>query len=153
MKVLFKKRWCGIPIGIASIVLALMLVGGGVLASYMLQNGNAEVTVLESISVTNISGGDDGNFDGAGTWAVTLYPGQSKHLDVLVSNASPVVVLIGATANVSSEVADAGISALWSGLGTVGANGSITITLTVTATGDISPTTTPHLIYFEIVRG
>lgn len=152
MKVLFKKRWHRIPIGIASIVLALMLVGGGVLAGYLLQNGNAEVTVDESITITNV-GGDNGNFDGAGTWAVTLYPGQSKHLDVLVSNASPVDVLIGATAPVAADVTAAGISAVWSGAGWVSANSSITLTLTVTAAGDISPTTTPHLIYFEIFRG
>jgi len=51
MKQFLKKRWHGIPVGIVSGVLALVLVAGGVFAAYPFFTGTLEVEVGEAIAV------------------------------------------------------------------------------------------------------
>ena len=51
MKQFLKKRWHGIPIGIVSGLLALMLVAGGAFAAYSWLNFNIEVGVKEPLTI------------------------------------------------------------------------------------------------------
>jgi len=57
MKQFLKKRWHGIPVGIVSALLAIVLVAGGVLAAtgaFEVFRSDTEVTVLEPLEVTEI---------------------------------------------------------------------------------------------------
>ena len=49
MKQFLKKRWHRVPVGIVTAVLALVLVGGGVLAAYPFAKVKVDVTVAEAI--------------------------------------------------------------------------------------------------------
>ncbi len=152
MKGFFKKRWHGIPIGILSIILALMLVGGSIFAALTVFNGNAEVTVEEAITVTNTDGDDHEFFTGGAmgaSWDVSLYAGETKTLNVLVSNASSVDLTIGLV--FASSHGAYGVTSSVSGSSTVPGGGSVTLTLTVSAAQDASPGS--YTIYFAISRG
>ena len=56
MKRFLKKKWHHIPVGIALVVMALVLVAGSAFAGYNFFTATAKVTVVEAIAV------------GAGTW-------------------------------------------------------------------------------------
>ena len=51
MKQFLKKRWHGIPVGIVSGLLALVLVAGGAFAAYGWLNFNIEVEVMEPLTI------------------------------------------------------------------------------------------------------
>lgn len=132
-----------------AVLIALVLVGGSVLAAYNVFMGNANVTVVESITIANTTGDGGEAYTGSNdnaVWAVSLYPGETKTLNVLVSNASSVSMAISTTG-----VGNEGVTAGWTGATTVPANGSITLTLTVTANADAYPGT--RTIFFAIDRG
>jgi len=150
MKGFTKRRWHGIPLGIVAILLVLILSGIGVLAAFNVFMGNTNVTIVESITVTNTTGDDGESFTGtayAGDWTVSVYPGETKILNVLVSNASPNDVIIGA----SLPVGLSGVTATWSGPTTVPGNGSVTLTLTLVVDSDAGPGG-PLTIPFAIFR-
>lgn len=150
MKRFLKKRWHRIPVAIVSAVLALSLITGGVLASYLLFMGNANVTVVEAFTFQNTTGDFDEAYTWSGAdlvWDVVLSPGEVKTLNILVSNASTVALNISAT----SSGGESGVTGVWSGLGTVTGGGNAVITLTVTAAEDAPPG--GQAIYLEIYRG
>lgn len=100
MKRFLKKRWLGIPVGIVSIVLVLVLLGGSALALtgwFQVLTGTADVTVDEAITIGNVTG-DDGDFDPSNnTWSVSIKPGEMKKLYIEVSNASQANLSVVAT--------------------------------------------------------
>ena len=148
MKRVFGKRWHRIPVALVSAVLVLMLLAGGVLAAFNVFMGNANVTVVEAFTISNTGGDNNEAYTGPNdnaVWAVSLYPGETKFLNVLVSNASPITVTIGTTG-----VGNNGVTASWSGASSVAGNSSIVLTLTVTAAGDTHPG--GRTIYFAISR-
>lgn len=146
-----KKRWRNIPVGIISAVLLVCLLVGGVLAAYTVWEGTAQVTVDECFTVSN-TGGDSGEAFGTGhNWNVSLMPGESKTLNILVSNASSVTV--DANLDVSGA---SGLSPSWSPTNSDGygvpAGGSKSFTLTITAPAGITPGG-PYTISLTIGRG
>jgi len=54
MKRFLRKRWHGIPVGIITSILVVCLLAGGVLAAYNVYTSNTNVTVIESVEVTEI---------------------------------------------------------------------------------------------------
>lgn len=151
MKSFLKKKWFGIPVGILAVLMALVLVAGSAFASYNVWMGNANVDVVESITVSNT--GNDGGEEFTGSagdyaWDVSLYPGESRTLNVLVSNASSASLSIGVTFN-SSHTA-LGVGSSGSGTVSVTGGGSEVLSLTVTADGDASPGS--YTIFFKIER-
>lgn len=150
MKSFLKKRWHHLPVSIITAILLVCLLAGGAFAAYPFFAGNAHVTVVEALTVTNIVG-DDGDFTGqAGnySWDVSLYPGESESLCVLVSNEAPNEL------EISTECSPGvvGISASWAGAASVAGGGSEVLTLTVTAAQSASPGG-PQNVYFKIERG
>lgn len=150
MKRFLKKRWHHLPIGIITAVLVACLLAGGAFAAYPFWTGSAEVTVDECMSVANLDGGDDGDFDpSSGIWTVSMYPGESKILYVQVSNASSASIDV----NLSAVEGYPDIDASWSPVSPQAIPGgtSKNFTLTVTATADATPDTYP--VSLSITRG
>ena len=149
MKRFIRKRWLGIPVVLLVAVLVLVLAAGSAFAAHTVFMGNATATVVEAITVTN-TGGDGGEaFTGPSNnavWAVSLYPGETKTLNVLVTNASSAALPISTTGTGGE-----GVTAGWTGPTTVPASGSITLTLTMTADADASPGA--RTVFFAIARG
>lgn len=99
MKKYFKKKFV-IPIIIA--VVAILSLAGGVFA-YNFFNGQANVEVLEAITWQYIGSGDPGVWDNsAGTWTVSLYPGETKVLHLQFNNASTALINVNPTVTVIS---------------------------------------------------
>jgi len=148
MRRFFRKRWHSIPVGLVAVLLALALVGGGVAAGFSVWTGTADVTVTECFTVSNL-GGDDGDFEGTpSVWTVSMKPGESKTLDVRVSNSSSAALPITLTA----VEAYASISATWlPSSGTIAGGSYYDFTLTVTAAGDATPGT--YTVNLGITRG
>ena len=146
MKRFLKKRWLSIPV---IVVLLLLLAAGSVFAAFNVFMGNANVDVGEAFTISNTTGDDGEQFTGPSNdavWEVSLYPGESKSLNVLVSNASSAALAVSTTGTGNEEV-----TAAWAGPTNVPANNSIVLTLTVTVEDDAYPGT--RIIYFEISRG
>ena len=95
MRKLLSRRWRGLPVGIITALLALVLISGGVLASYAVITGTVTVEVNEAFTV-------EYSLDGGTTWApptgglpngftisVTgAYPGECMDIWVRITNAS-----------------------------------------------------------------
>ena len=151
MKKFFKKRWHSIPIGLLAGILSVCLVAGSVFAAYTVWEGNAKVTVKEAFTIENTTGDNGEEFTGnVGdyVWNVSLYPGQSKSLNVLVSNATPNALPIGVT---NTVLAGTG-KAIWTDKDTVPGDGSEVMTLTVTVDED-APPGGPYSFNLDISRG
>ena len=149
MKRFIRKRWLGIPVVLLVVVLAVMLTAGSVMAAFTVFMGNANVTVVEAFTISNTTGDGGEAFSGPNdnaVWDVSLYPGETKTLNVLVSNASSVALPVSATG-----AGNEGVAASWAGTGNVPASGSVVLTLTVTADTDAYPG--PRTIFFSIGRG
>jgi len=150
MKKFFKKRWHSIPIGLLAGLLSVCLVAGSVFA-YTVWTGAAQVTVNECFTVSN-TGNDSGEeFGSSYNWNVSLMPGESKILNVLVLNASSVEI----TASLSASGAS-GLSPDWSPTNSDGygvpADGSKSFTLTITAPEGVTPGG-PYTVNLTIGRG
>lgn len=149
MKSFVKKKWRGAPIGIITAVLLVGLLGGSAFAGFNVFMGNAHVDVEEAFTISNTTGDIGEEFSGPNdnaVWDVSLYPGETKTLNVLVSNASSAALPVSATGT-----GNEGVTAGWSGPSEVPANGSVTLTLTVTADDDAYPGA--RTIFFAIERG
>lgn len=144
MKRFLKKRWLGIPVGIVSVVLVLVLLGGSVLALtgwYTVLTGTTDVTVDEAITIENVAG-DDGNFDpNNNTWTVSLYPGEMKALYIEAFNASSANLSIVATVwNVPAGLTVTGNGGVALDISeTLPGNGSGVFAIEVHAAGNIIP--------------
>lgn len=149
MKRFIRKRLFGVPAVLLVAVLVLVLAAGSAFAAYTVFMGNANVTVVEAFTISNTTGDGGEAYTGPDTdavWTVSLYPGETKTLNVLVSNASSAALPVSATG-----AGNEGVAAGWSGPSTVPANGSVTLTLTVTVDADAYPG--PRTIFFSIGRG
>lgn len=143
MKKLLSSKWRNIPVGIMVGVLAFCLLTGGAFAAYTFWGpGSANVTVSESMAVSNL-GGDNGDYDGGGVWAVGMYPGESKVLYVRLTNSASVAQNVNLNATPPG-----GITANWyesDGVTlttypeVVAASSSADYILKVTAAGDATP--------------
>ncbi|MDP3052257.1 MAG: hypothetical protein Q8N42_01995, partial [bacterium] len=135
MKGFLAKRWHGIPVSILTAVLLVCLLASSALAAYLFWNGSAKVTVTECMTVTNL-GGDNGDFNADNLWIISMKPGETKLLNVRVSNSSSVAL----TVNLSAVESYTNIDAAWSLASAVIAGGNYAdFTLTVFANGSIVP--------------
>jgi len=87
MKQFLKKRWHGIPVGIVSGVLALVLVAGGAFAAYGFLNATLSVEVEEAIAV--------GTWD---TWDNLEPYGSVDDVDITLGGTAEVPEIIITTA-------------------------------------------------------
>ena len=84
------KKWLKrVPTPILVALVVLVLAVSGALA-YSAWQGTASVVVKESLSVSAKST-SDGVFED-GVWTVEAYPGETKELDLRISNASDITI-------------------------------------------------------------
>lgn len=146
MKRFLAKRWHSVPVGVLTGVLLFCLLAGSALAAYLFWSGSAKVTVAESMTVTNL-GGDHGDFNADNQWIVSMKPGETKILNVRVSNSSSAALTVTLTAVESYTNLDAA----WSLASAVIAGGNYAdFTLTVFANGSIAPS--EYIIPLAITR-
>lgn len=135
---LSKKRW--IFAVIVPILAIFLVVGGVAFAAYNFWQGQANVTVVEGMTVAK-TGQNGGSWDGGtNTWTITsLKAGESKDITFTVTNtASSGVVKV---TPIVTPATWAGFDLAWSGMLAGGYNLaaglSESATLTITALGDI----------------
>jgi hypothetical protein len=77
---------------IATIALVIVLAIGAVgVGAYTLFNGSAQVTVIEGITWNNFSGDGGFNYE-TGQWSVSMYPGETKSMQLGLYNAGSVAI-------------------------------------------------------------
>lgn len=93
-----KSFWKG-KLGIAIIAsMAFMLIATSSVYAYSFFSGSAEVTVDEAITMTCLGG--DGSWDGS-QWTVSLYPGETKTLNLQFNNISSAMITVNPTVTVT----------------------------------------------------
>ena len=133
-------KWRGLPIGIITAVVLVCVLAVGAFAAVTLFTGSANVTVNEAITFgQNSQAGSDGTYSD-GVWTVSLYPGETKTMQLAIYNASsanlPVYVTIGATAPDLTFSINGGTNPI-----TVTANSGIWVPISVTAGNSCPPGT------------
>lgn len=96
-----KSFWKGrLGIGIIAVVAFMMLTTGSVYA-YNFFNGGAQVTVQEAIT-WSCDGGAGAWDNPSGQWTVSMYPGETKTLNLRFHNASSVQITVDPTVTVTN---------------------------------------------------
>ena len=91
-----KRRWHGMPVVLIALLLTLTLASGSVVAyMYPAWTGTATVTVNEPLVVTynSVSNGTYSDLD----WTVSMYPGESEWLSLIVTNLANVTIPVTPT--------------------------------------------------------
>lgn len=132
MKQFLKKRWHGIPVGIITAILAVCLLTG-VAFAYTFFSGGAQVTVTEAITWGSANG--DGGWDNTtGQWTVSMYPGETKTLNLGLYNAGSVGIPVTISFTGPADPIPNG-----GGPYTVPANSGVWVTFTAAASTSIAP--------------
>jgi hypothetical protein len=133
MKKFLQMRWCRLPVGIIAAVLAVCLLTGVAFAAYTLFSGGAQVTVTEAITWGSANG--DGSWDSVnGQWTVSMYPGETKTLNLGLYNAGSVALPVTVSFTGPADPALGG-----NGVYTVPASGGLWIAFTATASSSAIP--------------
>jgi uncharacterized membrane protein len=97
MKNFMHKKWLGIPVvGIIAVLLALSVVGG--IMAYTTLTATSNIAVNEPITISCTGG--DGSYTqtgSIGTWTVSMYAGESRTLDLQITNAANAAVPVTVT--------------------------------------------------------
>jgi hypothetical protein len=112
------SRWQGLPVGVMSLILAAVLVAGGVSATVLLLGGSATVTVQEAITITQstpVDGTVGGSTWSSMTWSVSTYPGETKTLTVKLTNAGSVGIPV--TISLTGDPELTKVIKVWNGSG------------------------------------
>lgn len=134
MKGFFAKRWHKLPVGIISAMLLVCLLAGSAFAVYQFFTGSATVTVNEAITWGSATG--DGGWDNAaGKWTVSIYPNETKHLQLGLYNAGSVAI----TATVNFTGTFDGLTLSGDGQYAVPAGSGVWVNLSVAASSSATP--------------
>ncbi len=108
----------------------LTIIVGGSAYAYVALMGTGQVTIQECLS-----------FIGSNTFAVTLYPQETKMVQLTVANASPIDLSVDLNTTITPDPQGKGLTVSVPSKITVPAIGQVVVTITITATKNATPGT------------